>query len=81
MPATAEPNNQPEIEFAGKLIRQNESGAAEVYRMMRAAPSEVWKWRGSNQGNTQKNKFLYLQSFIYFRCYLEMALFEPRQVL
>jgi len=35
-------------------------------------------WRGSNQGNTQNEKSLYHQSSIDFRCYLEMALFEPR---
>src|SRR6059036_1307985 len=35
--------------------------------------------RGSNQGNTQKQKSLYHQGFIDFRCYPEMALFEPRQ--
>jgi len=34
--------------------------------------------RGSNQGNTQNEKSLYHQSSIDFRCYLEMALFEPR---
>jgi len=35
--------------------------------------------RGSNQGNTQNEKSLYHQSSIDFRCYLEMALFEPRR--
>jgi len=30
--------------------------------------------RGSAQGNTQNEKSLYHQSFIDFRCYLEMAL-------
>ncbi len=35
--------------------------------------------RGSNQGNTQNEKSLYHQSSIDFRCYLEMARFEPRQ--
>ncbi len=34
--------------------------------------------RGSNQGNTQNEKSLYHQSSIDFRCYLEMALSEPR---
>jgi len=34
--------------------------------------------RGSNQGNTQNEKSLYHQSSIDFRCYLEMAFFEPR---
>jgi len=34
--------------------------------------------RGSNQGNTQNEKSLYHQSSIDFRCYLEMARFEPR---
>ncbi len=37
--------------------------------------------RGSAQGNTQNEKSLYHQSFIDFRCYLEMALFEPRRLL
>jgi len=37
-------------------------------------------WRGSNQGNTQNEKSLCNQSFIDFRCYLEMALSEPRPV-
>jgi len=35
-------------------------------------------WRGSNQGNTQNEKSLYHQRSIDFRCYLEMARFEPR---
>ncbi len=34
--------------------------------------------RGSNQGNTQNEKSLYHQLSIDFRCYLGMALFEPR---
>jgi hypothetical protein len=34
--------------------------------------------RGSNQGNTQNEKSLYHQSSIDFRCYLELARFEPR---
>jgi hypothetical protein len=34
--------------------------------------------RGSNQGNTQNEKSIYHQSSIDFRCYLEMALSEPR---
>jgi len=34
--------------------------------------------RGSNQGNTQNEKSLYHRSSINFRCYLGMALFEPR---
>ena len=34
--------------------------------------------RGSDQGNTQSEKSLYRQSSIDFRCYLEMALSEPR---
>jgi len=37
-------------------------------------------WRGSNHGNTQNEKSLYHQSSIDFRCYLEMARFEPRPV-
>ncbi len=36
-------------------------------------------WRGSYQGNTQNEKSPYYQSSIDFRCYLEMALFEPRR--
>jgi len=39
------------------------------------------KERGSNQGNTQSAKSLYHQSPIDFRCYLEMARFEPRPFL
>jgi len=35
--------------------------------------------RGSNQGNTQNEKSFYHQSSIDFRCYLEMARFEPRR--
>src|SRR5271166_1582681 len=35
--------------------------------------------RGSNQGNTQNEKYPYYQSSIDFRCYPEMALFEPRR--
>jgi hypothetical protein len=35
--------------------------------------------RGSNQGNIQNEKSLYHQSSIDFRCYLGMALSEPRQ--
>jgi len=30
------------------------------------------------EGNTQSEKSLYHQSSIDFRCYLEMAFFEPR---
>src|SRR3954464_8452367 len=36
-------------------------------------------WRGSNRGNTQNKKSLYHQSFTDFRCYLELARFEPRR--
>ncbi len=47
------------------------------------SPSEVISdpssGRGSNQGNTQNEKSLYHQLSIDFRCYLGMALFEPRQ--
>jgi hypothetical protein len=35
-------------------------------------------WRGSNQGNTKNEKSLCHQSSIDFRCYLELARFEPR---
>jgi len=44
------------------------------------APRRHLRGRGSNQGNTQNEKFPYYQSSIDFRCYLEMALFEPRQI-
>ncbi len=36
---------------------------------------------GSDQGNTQNEKSLYHQSSVDFRCYLEMALFEPHHPL
>jgi hypothetical protein len=36
--------------------------------------------RGSNQGNIQNEKSFYHQSSIDFRCYLELARFEPRPV-
>jgi len=35
--------------------------------------------RGSNQGNTPNQKYLYHQSSIDFRCYPEMSLFDPRR--
>jgi hypothetical protein len=35
-------------------------------------------WRGSNQSNTQNERSLYHQRSIDFRCYLELARFEPR---
>jgi len=36
-------------------------------------------WRGSNPGNTQNEKSSYYRSSIDFRCYLELAFFEPRR--
>ena len=46
----------------------------------RPSPRRGW-WRGSNQGKPQNAKSSYYQSSIDFRCYLEMALFEPRPPL
>jgi len=38
----------------------------------------TYQGRGSNQGNTQNGKSLHHQRSTDFRCYLELARFEPR---
>src|SRR4051794_15023529 len=59
-----------------------ETGAIEVTAVADPSPemAEEAQRRGSNQGNTQNEKFLYHQSFIDFWCYLELARFEPRRL-
>jgi len=55
-----------------------DQSAAQVIDWLKQHSLDEDARRGSNQGNTQNEKSLYHQSSIDFRCYLEMALFEPR---
>jgi len=80
------------VVWQGKCVSTPEAMAATVRRRaphvtriaLETGPMSAWHYRsltarrGSNQGNTQNEKSPYYQSSIDFRCYLEMALFEPR---
>jgi len=61
------------VEWSTEGLKFGQAFANQIRRRLPCAGG-----RGSNQGNTQNEKSLYHQSSIDFRCYLEMALFEPR---